>query len=174
MIWHSWVSREIKKKTIDTRQNWTHSHTMSFFKFAAHDATISSIIDAYLSIGYKAVATKLAESGIHVKPSTMQKYMQTLSELGVTYLSMSDLIAREATLASIIDADSGIHVKRKTMENYMKSVSVIISIYLSIYIFIYSSIYRFIYRYIYLFINLSIHRFIYFIDVHIYIYIYIY
>ena len=98
---------------------------MSFFKFAAHDATISSIIDAYPSIGYKAVATKLAESGIHVKPSTMQKYMQPLSELGVTYLSMSDLIAREATIASIIDADSGIHVKRKTMENYMKSWSVI-------------------------------------------------
>ena len=98
---------------------------MSFFKLAAHDATISSIIDAYPSIGYKAVATKLAESGIHVKPSTMQKYMQPLSELGVTYLSMSDLIAREATIASIIDADSGIHVKRKTMENYMKSWSVI-------------------------------------------------
>ena len=81
---------------------------MSFFKFAAHDATISSIIDAYPSIGYKAVATKLAESGIHVKPSTMQKYMQPLSELGVTYLSMSDLIAREATIASIIDADPSI------------------------------------------------------------------
>ena len=126
---------------------------MSFFKFAAHDATISSIIDAYLSIGYKAVATKLAESGIHVKPSTMQKYMQPLSELGVTYLSMSDLIAREATIASIIDADSGIHVKRKTMENYMKSVSVIISIYLYIYISIYLSIYIFIYSYVYIYIS---------------------
>ena len=88
--------------------------------------------------------------GIHVKPSTMQKYMQPLSELGVTYLSMSDLIAGEATLASIIDADSGIHVKRKTMENYMKSVSVIISIYLSIYIFIYSYVYIYISTYLYI------------------------
>ena len=109
---------------------------LSISGLAAHDATISSIIDADPCIGYKALATKLAEVGIRVKLDTMKDYMKRISDVGVTYLSMSDLVAHEATISSIIDADpslgykavvrklaaSGIHVKPKTMEKYMQRV----------------------------------------------------
>jgi len=109
---------------------------LSSSQLAAHDAIISSITDADPSIGYKALVTKLAESGIHVRQDTMKDYMKRISDVGVTYLSMSDLVAHEATISSIIDADpslgykavvsklaaSGIHVKPKTMEKYMQRV----------------------------------------------------
>ena len=39
------------------------------------DATISSIIEADPSIGYKALAIKLADMGMHVTLDTMKHYM---------------------------------------------------------------------------------------------------
>ena len=57
----------------------------------AHDATIASTIDA--GFGYRAVVTKLAESGIHVKPNTMKDYMKRVfrSSLRVPMISKDAL-----------------------------------------------------------------------------------
>ena len=94
----------------------------------AHNATISSIIEAEPSIGHEALVRKLAESRIHVTLDTMKHYMKSR----VTYLSMSELKAHEAIILSIIDAgfgykavvtklaESGIYVKPQTMKDYMK------------------------------------------------------
>ena len=115
-----------------------YGNYLSISQLAAHNATISSITDADPSIGYKALATKLAELGIHVKLDTMKRYMQRLSESVVTYLSSCQLAAHESIIYSITDADPsigykalvtklaefGIHVKQDTMKEYMKRASV--------------------------------------------------
>ena len=99
------------------------------------DATISSIIDADPSIGYKALVTKLAESGIHVRQDTMKEYMKRSLGRGFTYLSFSELKSHAATISSILEAEplighealatklaeSGIHVTLDTIKHYMKS-----------------------------------------------------
>ena len=131
-----------ERRKIDCRQRgdgrptrYDHANYLSISQLGAHDATISCIIDADPSIGYKALATKLAELGIHVKLESMKRYMQRLSGSGVTYLSSSQLAAHDAIISSITDADpsigykalvtklaeSGIYVRPHTMQHYMKT-----------------------------------------------------
>ena len=101
---------------------------LSISGLMSHDATISSMIEADPFIGPEALSIKLAQSGMYVMLDTMKHYMKR----SVVYLSMSELKAHDATIASIIDAgfgyravvtklaESGIHVKPKTMKDYMK------------------------------------------------------
>ena len=116
---------------------YDYANYLSISQLGAHDATISCIIDADPFIGYKALATKLADLGIDVKLESMKRYMQRLSGSGVTYLSSSQLAAHDAIISAITDADpaigykalvtklaeSGIHVRQDTMKEYMKRAS---------------------------------------------------
>ena len=96
----------LRRRLRDGRVTRHHyGNYLSFSQLAAHNATISSITDADPSIGYKALATKLAELGIHVKLDTMKLYMPRLSESVVTYLSSWQLAAHDAIIFSITDAD---------------------------------------------------------------------